>query len=124
MWMTDVSFGFMIPVATLALLTSRAKSGFAFTSLRPVGGRVSLAILPLPVDPLLCLWAVGSTAIPGCQTPSTVRMLADPLSSRSPFRAGATRLGPLHPALRLGWGGSTARPRTLMPLVIATPMEW
>ena len=106
MWMTDVSFGFMIPVATFVLLASPARSGFVVTSLGPMGERAPLAILLLPVGPLRYFWAVESTAPPGFLTPSTVRMPVDPLSSRSPFRAGVTRLGLLHPAPRLGWGGA------------------
>ena len=124
MWMTGVSFGFMIPVATFVLLASPAGGGFVVTRLGPMGERAPLAILPLPLGPLRCLWAVGLAAVPGYLTPSTVRMLADPLSSGSPFRAGVTRLGLRRPAPSLGWGGSTEGLGALKPPVIATPMEW
>ena len=84
----------MIPVATLALLASRAKSGFAFSSLRPVGGG-SLSRF------CLCLWT------PCCVCGRSVRRRSP--AARPPRLFGCLR-PPLLEITLPGWGDSSRPP--------------
>ena len=124
MWMTGVSFGFMIPVVTLVLLASPVRSGSGDTSLRPGGWRALLAILAPTVEPLRCFGPVGPAASLATGSPTAVWVSRNSLPSGPPFRGAVIRLGPHHPTPSLGWEGGTGGPRALGPPVVATPMEW
>ena len=123
MWMTGVSFGFMILVATPVLLWSRARGGFAAINWGPVRRKCFPAMVSLPVGPRLLLWAIGATTVPCCPTPLTILTLAGPPCWRSPFQTGVTRPGLLCPASGLSGGGCVVRCWILVSLMIATPME-
>ena len=123
-WMTGVSFGFMIPVATLVLLVSLARSGSIATSLGPRGGRAPLAILTPTVEPLRRFGPIGPPTSLATESPAAVWVFTGSLLTGPPLHGTVIGHGPPHRVPSLGWEGDTRRPGALGPPVVATPMEW